>query len=266
VQLGDMSNLTLTLLQQPNAAFVVGGGTPTGPTWQTNQQFSQGLVEFCINEGYKKLMGDIEGIELALVSFTLTSTQQTYKYAIPPSGYAIISHVARVFYQPKGLPYNREFRQGKELVSWAEYTRYTGQNYLLPYAFGTQPWIATVDPLRANVYFYPGSAIAGDTITVDYTPIPTNPISGVNATGCPIMVLPTDAPIIPSDCHMAIVYYALSLLWIRAREAATAGMYDKLYRDEVQKIINKYTKLTHGDTIRIEAFDDSLSLYRNGII
>lgn len=272
MQLGDLSNTTLVLLQQPGAQYTVGGGTVTGPTWSSlnNPQFSQGLVEFAINEGYKKVMGDIEDIELALVKFSIPSVAVTGIYAIPPTGYANISHVARVFYQPFGLPYIWEYKKGYKLVSWDEYQLlWTGQGYLQPYAFGTQPQVAAVDPTRKNLYFFPGSARAGDTITVEYTPIPTNPIANVPAIGCPILVNPTDTPLIPDDCDAAILYYALGILWVRAREQGLALMYFNpsknnpgWYQTEIQLIREKYLKVTHGDTIRVGPQLDSLTMTR----
>lgn len=275
MQLGDLSNSALVLLQQPGAAYTVGGGTVTGPTWSSlnNPQFSQGLVEFAINEGYKVFMGDIEGLELALVSYTTPSLATTYSYPLPgtPSAatpnYAQVSHVARVFYKPSGLTYTWEYKKGSGLISWDEYQQtYTGQGYLQAYSFGTQPLVATVDPLRQNLYFYPGSARAGDTITVEYSPIPTPPnASGTAAVGCSILIQPTDSPIVPYDCHMAILYYALGFLWVRAREEGTALMYynpagNGLYQSELKKIQQKYTKITHGDVIRFSPSMMPLSL------
>ncbi|MFZ1075387.1 MAG: hypothetical protein WAN50_03380 [Minisyncoccia bacterium] len=262
-----MTNLELVLLQQPGAAFVTGGATPTGPNWAgvTNPQYSQGLLEFCTNEGYKKVMGDLEALELALVEYTFSSTANTYKYAFPPTGYAQCSHLARLYYKPYGLPYTREFRPGTELVGWSTFQRITGQGYLDPYSYGTQPLYATVDPLRQNIYFYPGSARAGDTVTVDYTPIPTPYTAGVAPTGCPILVNATDTPILPADCHMAIVYYALSLVWIRARETQMAEVTTNQYTAEIAKIKDKYTKVQHGDTIRVEPFGDRIAIGGGGM-
>lgn len=260
--LGDLANLCLVLLQQPQPSFATGGATSTGPNYasQTNPQFSQGLVEFCINEGYKKTMGDLDDIELFLVSYTFSSTALTNSYAFPPAGYANVSHIARIFYQPFGLPYSREFRPGTELVSWAKFQRLTAQGQLNPYSYGTAPSFATVDPTRTKIFFYPGSGRAGDTVTVDYTPIPTPYAASVAPTGCPILVNATDTPVIPSDCHMAIVYYALSLLWIRAREVQMAQVTSNQYDKELATIKYKYTKLQHGDTVTIEAFGDRLSI------
>lgn len=252
----------LTSLQQPGASFVIGGAASTGPLWSSvqNAQFSQGLVEFAINEGYKKVMGDLDDIELALVSYTFSSTATTNSYTFPPVNYAQVSHIARIFYQPFGLPYSREFRPGTELVSWAKFQRVTGQGYLNPYSYGTQPLFATVDPTRTKIFFYPGSARAGDTVTVDYTPIPTPYSAGIAPTGCPILVNASDTPIIPADCHMAIVYYALSILWVRAREVDMAQVTTNQYNSEIAAVKYKYTKLSHGDSICVEPFLDRLAI------
>lgn len=262
--LGDMSNLWLVTLQQPQASFTVGGGG--APTWGSipNPQFGQGYCEFTINQGYLELMGEIEDLELALVSFTMLSTVRTFKYAVPPNGYAPISHVAHFFYQPVGLPYIWELRNGSYFVSWMEFQKKTGQGYLAPYAFGTQPGYATIDPTLKNIYIYPGSANAGDTMTVEYSPLPS-----AGATGCPTLVAPGDTPILPIDCHMAIVYWALGAAFMRAREMAASKFYNNedprnpgLYQMEVKKIRSKYVKKFHGDTIRVEPFADDLSTSR----
>ena len=269
MELGDLSNSALVLLQQPGAAYTVGGGTVTGPTWSalTNPQFSQGLVEFAINEGYKVLAGDLADIKLALVSYVLTSTALTYKYALPgtPSAattnYARFSRISKVFYQPFGLPYTYEYRPGSGFISWSNYQlEYTGQGYLQPYAYGTQPRVATIDPPRQNLYFFPGSARAGDTVTIEYAPIPTPPsATGVPAVGCSILIQPTDNPVFPDDCDMAILYYALGFLWVRAREQSIALMYYNpnpaspgLYQSELKKIRQKYITVGDGDIIKME--------------
>jgi hypothetical protein len=270
VTLGDLSNLALVTLQQPNVNFVTGGAASTGPNWQANQQYSQGLVEFAINEGYKKMMGDIEAIELFLVNYQIPSIANTYIYPFPPTGYAQVSHVARIYYKPFGLLYTLEFRPGTQLTSWANFQDITGQGFLRPYSFGTQPTWASIDPLRQNIFFYPGSARSGDTISVQYAPIPTPyfNVSGVQTApiGCPILVNETDTPVTPYDTHMAIYYYAMFILWQRARQmdAARASLAD--YKTEIADIKFNYTKIQHGDTIRIEPFMDRLSIGGRGEI
>lgn len=253
--LGDLSNLILTTLQQPGASFTVGGGG--GPNWAslTNPQYSQGLVEFSINEGYRATMGDLWDMQLTVVTFTLTSTVNTFKYAIPPSGYSNIGHVVRVFYQPKGLPYTQEFRPGVGLIAWDEFQQtYTGEGYLAPYSFATQPYVCTIDPLLQNLYFYPGSNIAGDTITVDYQPLPGN------TTGAPLLTAQTSTPLLPVDTHMAIFYYAMHLLWVRARETAESQRFFGLYDNEIQKARFKYSRKHMGDNQRIVPQIDYLGM------
>ncbi len=249
--LGDLENAVLTELQQPNASFVGGN-----PTWASNQQFSQGLVDFWINQAYIKVLGDLEDLELVTVTFTMPSLTLTSVYPIPAAGYAPISHVTHVQYQPFGLPYKWEYRPGQTLISWREYQdKWTNQGYLAPYAYGTQPIVCTVDPLLANLYFYPGSARAGDTITVWYAPLPAN-----GATGCPTLVNESDKPLLPVDCHMAIFYFAMSRLWMRAREGQNAATATQMYGQELADIRKKYTLKQAGDVKRITPFEDYLGI------
>lgn len=245
-----MENQVLAEVQLPG---LNAGGTPS---WSsvTNPQEPQALVDFYLNQGYARLLADTADFELALVSFTFTSTATTYKYAIPPTGYANIMKVAHVAYQPYGLPYSREFRPGRELTSWGEFQKQTGQGYLDSYSYGTQPTYATIDPTRKNLYFYPGSAIVGDTISVLYIPIPT-----ASSSNCPTLVNPTDTPITPSDTHQAIVAWAISRIWTRERQADMAKEYRNQYFEEVGRARANYMTLHRGDTFRIEPFADNLS-------
>lgn len=261
--LGDISNAILTETQNPGASFTIGGGG--GPTWSTlvNPQIGQGLVEFWINEGYKDLAGKLKGIQLAPTTYTFSSTAQTFKYAIPGAGCAAIAQVSRVFYKPSGQLYTREFRPGTELISWAKFQTITAQGWLEPYGFGVLPEVVTVDPTRSFLYFWKGSAIAGDTITVEYAPIPTQGAT----TGPNILINATDVPIFPADCHQAILYFALGRIFLRLREMALSLMYFNpspqtpgLYQTAVKTIIQDYTKLSSGDSIQIEAFQYPLNI------
>lgn len=259
--LGDLSNLILTTLQQPGASYTVGGGG--GPAWtsQNNPQYSQGLVEFCVNQAYLRLIGDLWDQQLTLSSFTITSTVNTAKYSIPPAGYGQICHVARVFYQPFGLPYTKEQRPGMNLISWDEFQQtYTGEGYLTPYSFGTEPYVCTIDPLLQNLYIYPGSGRAGDTITIYAVFFPggtsTSPLTG----GPSILINATDVPITPLDTHMAIYYYAMHLLWVRARETRESQRFLQLYEVDLAKSQQKYARKFNGDNQRILPNLDYLGL------
>lgn len=258
--LGDISNLVIVSLQQPGASFTVGGGG--GPAWSTisNPQYSQGYVEFLINQAYIRLIGDLWDYQLTMTSFTITSTVNTYKYTIPPTGYGAINHVMRVYYQPFGLPYVREQRPGLQLIAWDEFQQtYTGEGYLAPYAFGTEPYACTVNPSLTKLHIYPGSARAGDTITVDAIMFPGG-TSASPITGPAILINQTDVPSTPLDTHMAIFYYAMHLYWVRARETGESTRFFQLYEADVARAKTQYARKFNGDNTRIVPNLDYLGL------
>lgn len=253
--LGEFENLILTTLQQPGADYANGA-----PDWQNLNlpQYSQGLVDFCINEGYRQAMAALWEFQLTIVSFTITSTVRTNSYPIPPTGYSPISHVVRVFYQANGLPYNWEFRPGTGFISWDEFQQtWTGQGYLDPYSYATQPYVCTIDPLLKNVFFYPGSQNAGDTITIDYIPNVSDNSSDI---GAPALGASTTTPLLPIDTHMAIFYFAMHLLWARARESQESQRYLALYEKAINDAKVKYGRKFNGDNVRIVPQVDYLGL------
>ena len=200
-------------------------------------------------------MSDVTDLELVLVTYTFLSIANTSAYAVPAAGYAELSEIARVEYNPVGLPYTLEMGQGLSFISWDNFQEVTGYGYLRPYTFGTQPTYCTVTPARNALVFYPGCANAGDTITVRYTPLPTPA-----GTGCPTLVNPTDTPITKSDTHIAIAYRALAELWMKGREAQAADYYMKRYDAIVAGIRKKYELRSHGDIKTIRPFRDGLGM------
>jgi len=252
--LQDMESFCLSILQQSSPQPNFGNA----PAWGgvTNPIFPQATIDFFLNEGYRQFLADTEEIELALVTYTFSSTALAQQYAFPPAGYAECSKIARVYYMPNNQLYSLEFEPGVTFTSWDEFQQITGFGYLRPYAFGTQPTLCAIDPQRANIVFYPGTANAGDTITIQYIPLPT-----AGATGCPTLVNPTDAPITKSDTHIAIVYRALAELWIKAREAGMAQTYMQKYEAMVADTVRKYQLLSHGDNKRIRPFGQPRDLH-----
>lgn len=253
--LGDFENLILVTLQQPGPDYTTGA-----PDWSTlnSPQYSQGLIDFCVNEGYRQCMAQLWEFQLTVKSFTFLSTVRTSSYAIPPIGFSPIGHLVRGFYQPAGLPYNWEFKPGVGLISWDEFQQsYTGQGYLNPFSFAVQPYVATVDPLLANIFFYPGSANAGDTITIYYIP----QVSPNNTdAGAPLLSNSGDTPLLPLDTHMAIFYFAMHLLWVRARESGESLKYLQLYQAAIVDAKNKYARKFNGDNVRITPQVDYLGI------
>jgi hypothetical protein len=78
--LGNLENMALFVLQQPGANFSAGV-----PNWAslTNPQYSQQVLDFYINEGYKQLLRDTNDFAPFLVTQTFPSAANAYQYALP---------------------------------------------------------------------------------------------------------------------------------------------------------------------------------------
>lgn len=190
-------------------------------------------------------MADIANISLYLTTATQLSVANTNEYPIPGAGNPAVALVHRIFYAPVGLSYTREFAGQIEFMSWNDYSVYTGLGVATPFAFGTQPTKVAIKPDRTKISFLPGSAGSGDTITVQYAPLPT-----VGTSVAPLLN-ETDAIVLPDDCSSAIVYWALWMLWAKGSEIAAAKMYRDLYFEEVKEIKMRYSQSSVQDGISI---------------
>jgi hypothetical protein len=258
------------------SAMINYGGAPNwnaGMVGNQQPQFPQAMVDFQINRGYLALMASFSELELGLYQVQFLSTANTNSYPLPPPPGAIgqtliwdqgqwdvnlwgpgqatgtpnppIHRVARLFYAPQGLNYNLEFEPGIRMLPWKEFQRYTAAGYLDNYSFGVQPEVCAVNPGRNQLWFYPGTASAGDVITLQYIPIPTN------GTQVPLLSGPTDTPIIlPDDVQELIIYYAAAKLLPRARDAAGAAYYQQLYQTEFARIKQDYLRDSGANKMR----------------
>jgi hypothetical protein len=110
------------------------------------------------------------------------------------------------------------------------------------------------------LWFYPGTANSGDTITVTYAPLP----SAGNAT-MPFLVNPTDTPFnLPDDCHDLIVQGALSELWIAAREFQQAVYAKAQYDADLKRIKIQYATRSKGDVQSMPYPDYAMSMRYEG--
>lgn len=276
----DFENDVLGILQQ--SAMLNFGGPPN---WQNgivagqNPQFPQSMVDYQINRGYVNVMAAFSDLELGLYECQFTTTANTLSYPIPPQGAVApvliwdvgswdqqvwgpvnpsvlpnppIHRLARLFYAPQGLNYNLEFEPGVRMVPWKEFQRFTSSGYLENASFGTQPEICSVSPDRQTIWFYPGTANAGDVVTLLYIPIPTA------GTQVPLLVSPTDTPMfLPDDIHDLITYYAASKLLPRARDAAGAAYYGDLYVKEMARLQQDYFRSSGANRQRFtDVIDD----------
>ncbi len=255
MQLQDLESAVLTMLQQPGANF---GGAP-GFAALSNPQFGKSTIDFYINRGYARLLDDLAETELAEYTATFLSVAMTNYYPLPPPSYLgslppAVKRLNRVSYSPNGLPYTVEFAAGSRFVSWDEFQSACGQGYLIPFSYSaTVPDICAMSPDRSQLAFFPGSGSAGDTITIKYAPMWT-----VGSNVGPL-VLNTDTPYFPEDCHDAIVFYALSQLWVKGRELGTAQYYKGLYDEEVQRLRESYLRGSRGDKLGFSSKADELA-------
>lgn len=199
-------------------------------------------------------MMDLADLELYSQVLNITSVANTYKYGIPTTGFPKIHLLQRVFYSPLGTGYTLEYVPGVRLISWDAFQVYTAAGYLQAFAFGVQPDFCAVGPTRQHLWFYPGSANSGDTITLNYSPIPTA------GTSVPPLANETDTPVTPADTHEAIAYGALAFLWVKARELDASMAFRKLYADEVQRIRDMYYRSSAGSAMKIRDSGEMLGM------
>jgi hypothetical protein len=261
MQLSDMENRILIELQQNPVSTVV----PLGPpNWAalTSPQFNQGVIDFAINLGYKKLMGTMSRLELAQASFVLpvVANQFYYTFNPPPAGNPTIAKVKRIQYTPTGLNYTYEYYRGMDFVSWNDFLDVTGNLYGLQTgaASGTLPAVVSIVPGNSQLAIYPAGLLATDTITVTYAPLPT-----AGAAQCPTLVVSTDTPLLPEDCHEAIVQWALYILWTKARVFDMKQEAKQMYDTEIASIMSNYTQLHPGDTngFRLDDINDYIGSF-----
>ena len=259
-QLQDMENEVLSILQQ--SAQINFGAAPNwnaGLSGNQMPQFPQAMIDYQINRAYQMLMAAFSELELGLYTCQFYSLANSISYPLPPPGINVgmiwdvsnwdiarwapaqttpnppLHRLVKLFYAPQNLMYNLDFEAGIRMVNWKFFQRFTAAGYLDAYSFGTQPELCSVSPDRNSLFFYPGTANTGDTITLQYIPIPTA------GTGCPLLEAETDEPIIlPDDVQDLIPYYAAGKLLPRARDAAGAAYYMKMFWDGVDRLKQDY--------------------------
>jgi hypothetical protein len=135
--------------------------------------------------------------------------------------------------------------------------RRTGAGYTYPFNFSTWPDWCSVSPRRDRLYFSGCPSQYGDTITVEYAPIITQN-SAIPASAWGYLVNATDIPLLPEDAQDALWMGAVAFLQPNAREYATGKLYGEMYRDEVQRIKDNYTRDSAGDALIMRPAEDAV--------
>lgn len=245
MQLQELQNWVLWNTQQ--SELVNFGSVPNWAS-ATNPQLPQAAVNAAINRAYARVLQDLADLEIATYTATIASVSQQSDYTLPlNAGDPNIQRLCRVYYQPQGQAYTQELEPGVRLVSWKKFQAQCGAGYLRPFTCGTIPDYVAVYPDRTKLSFYPGTANAGDTITIEYVPYLTA------GTSVAPLANATDSPILPDACDDAIQFLATSYCWpkLQPRDLAPANQYLAQYKDELKRLREDLSQRSRGDTQQI---------------
>lgn len=165
-----------------------------------------------------------------------------------------VQRITRVLYNPQGQPWTQEMEGGVRLVSWQQFQRYSAFGYLRPFTYNIIPDFCAISPDRKSLCFFPGTADAGDAITIEYVPELT-PGSWFAP-----LVSPTDTPAMPDAAQDLIVLWAAALIWPKLRGMLQAVEYQKMYQQELMRVRDQLGPTSLGDTQRIRSVEEGLSL------
>lgn len=250
--LNNLENMILSETQQSELVNFAGA-----PNWaaSTNPSMNQAKVDYYINRAVMWALRGVAELEIASFRAQFLSVANTTNYNVPPPIAGTPNPpchlIQRVYYAPLGQNYTLEMEPGIRLLPWKTFQRAVWAGYLSPFSFGPQPFICSMTPNRKQIAFYPGTATNGDTITFDYSPIPTT------GTLVPPLVAGTDVPILPDEYDDMIVQYAAPPLWRSLREFGAANNAEKLAQAMLEEAIKHGLKRTKGDKMQItDARDD----------
>jgi hypothetical protein len=252
-----------TTISQIVNAFIglINAGTQVLPTGTTLSPVNQSLNGATNTISLMAGAGGTAGNSTTLTatsSGTLTLTASGTTLTGGTAANQPIRMVRRVFYQALGQLFRLELEPGARLISWQEFNRKTAAGYLLPFSFTTWPDYCTISPRRDHLYLYGAPSEYGDTITVEYCPIVTEN-SSVPASNWGYLANATDIPLLPEDTQDALWMWAAALLNPNAREYGNGELYSKIYKDELQRAKDNYTRDSAGDALIMRPVIDALA-------
>jgi len=268
MELQDLENSVLFNLQQ--SELVNFGSTPNYAS-ATNPAISKAALDFQINRAYMRVYSDLSDCEIALAYFSILSVANSSDYPLPPGGsfpniynpsqplpvidlsaFPNVQRISRILYNPVGQPWTQGMEGGIRLVSWRQFMGVSAFGYMRPFTYNIIPDYCTVTPNRKILSFFPGTASAGDTITVEYVPYLTA------GTSWPPLANPTDVPRLPDAADDMITLWATALCWPKLREMQAQDVYMAKYFAEMERVRDMLGPRSRGDTFRIR--DNELGL------
>lgn len=206
-----MQNACLFRLRQRGVNY---GAAPTNSPTDFDPP---AIVQAMLNAGYNEFLAAVKDFPIATLDVQFPTIANVKTYAlnpVPPNG-AVINPSALRVYQCT-YTYNASGSVGQEYyipiigtprfrLEAGAYTRRVGY-------FGARPYYASQLFGKRLLDLIPGTATAGDLITLTICPDPSStPLTVTCANGGPLAQL-TDVPLFPPQFHMALVEFTLMKL------------------------------------------------------
>lgn len=275
VNLNSLQNAVLSNLQLSELVNQTDFTQP--PLWATATlpAISQVYLTYNINRAYQRTLLGLSDCEIDLAYITFPSVATSSDYALPPgntvanpvtniynpsqtiptidlSAFPLVQRVSRVLYTPNGQPWTLAMEGGIRLISWRAFLGHAAFNYLRPFTYNIIPDYAAVTPNRKILSFFPGTASANDTITVEYVPMLTA------GTPWPPLAAGTDSPIVPDEANQMLEYWATALCWPKLREFGAKKEYEQMFYGEERRVRELLGPRSRGDTFRIQSANQGL--------
>lgn len=162
----------------------------------------------------------------------------------------LIMQVRRVWYQPYGMPYQREKVPGGRLIAWSKFQQLTQGGYLQAFAFAQEPDVCSVAPGNCALEFFPAPTSSGDLITVNYVPALTY------ATGAPYLVNQSDIVPLPDEMRDLVLTATMIRMWPVAGEWGLRAAAIQEFKAELERTRQQWESRSAGETLQITDIRD----------
>lgn len=239
----DLQNLVLWRLRQRGVNF---GAAPTNAGTDFDPPY---VVALLINEGYAEFLSRTQEQPIAALKVQFPTNLNATSYAlnpIPPDGATINPAALRIYEATYivGGAGGMEYRI--PLVSTQRFRSLAGAYTRRIADFGPRVLAASQLFGRNQLDVLPGTATAGDLITLTVCPDVTNSPNVTAANGGQL-VNAADVPIIPGQFHMALAEYAIANAAPAADKAGATKLAGESFEAYVQRALEYGATRGEGD-------------------
>jgi hypothetical protein len=235
-----LQNFVLARCRQRGVNF---GLPPAGAATDLDPPYE---VALALNTAYQEMLRATIDSRIATldVDFLTQAGKNSYSINPLPNGYGVtirpaIMQVYEFRYIYGNGPSVSQERYIPSLPSVA-FRRLSGAYTQRYGAFSAYPYAVCQQYGRREIALYPGTATTGDTIRLFACPDPQSteaayPGGQIPCNGGGIMVNLWDAPLIPPEFHMALVYLATAILCEQSDKLAGAQLNRTLYAAKIEE-------------------------------